>query len=201
MADQTLSRSAGPIALGAGGVLVAAELGRFLLMKDDRITTLLDPLFRVANIGYFFGFVGLAIALVALYGRMGPRAGRFGLVAFLTALVGTIAQGGNMWFDGFAAPWLAEVAPQALGAELTAILLIGAQASYALVALGWVLFGIAAWRSRLVPAGVALAVVAGGVLAFQSGWSPYGLGLGLAVAAVGGRLIYSDRSAKVSVAS
>jgi hypothetical protein len=48
--------------------------------------------------------------------------GRFGLVA----LAGTMPQGGNMWFDGFAGPWLAEVAPQAIDSETTITLVVGA---------------------------------------------------------------------------
>ncbi len=69
--------------------------------------------------------------------------GRFGLAAFLVALAGTMTQGGNMWFDGFAGPWLAEVAPQAIDSEKTITLVVGALAAYVLFALGWMLFGIA----------------------------------------------------------
>ena len=89
-----------------------------------------DPLFRVANGAYFVAFIGLAIALVALHERLAPRYGRYGLIAFLAALVGTMTQGGNMWFDGFAAPWLAEVAPQVFDAEKTITLVVGALAAY-----------------------------------------------------------------------
>jgi len=32
---------------------------------------------------------------------------------------------GNMWFDGFAGPWIAEVAPKALVAERTITLVVG----------------------------------------------------------------------------
>ena len=67
----------------------------------------------------FVAFVGLAVGLVALHERLGSRTGRFGLFAFLAALAGVMTQGGNMWFDGFAGPWIAEVAPQELVAEKT----------------------------------------------------------------------------------
>jgi hypothetical protein len=190
MADATLARHAGPITLAAGAGLALPDLARWVLERpDDRVGMMADPLFRVANGAYFVAFVGLAIALVALHERLAPRYGRYGLIAFLAALVGTMTQGGNMWFDGFAAPWLAAVAPQVFDAEKTITLVVGAIAAYVSFALGWVLFGIALLRARVVPVAVSLGVVVGGVLGFQSGLPPFGIPLGLAVAAVGAALI------------
>ena len=190
MADSALARHAGPITLAAGAGLALLDLARWVLERpDDRVGMMADPLFRVANGAYFVAFIGLAIALVALHERLALRYGRYGLIAFLAALVGTMTQGGNMWFDGFAAPWLAEVAPQVFDAEKTITLVVGALAAYLAFALGWVLFGVALLRARVVPVAVPLGVVVGGVLGFQSGLPPFGIPLGLAVAAVGAALI------------
>ena len=153
-----------------------------------------DPLFRVANGAYFVAFIGFAIALVALHERFAPRFGRYGLIAFLVAFAGTMTQGGNMWFDGFAAPWIAEVAPQVFAAEKT-ITLWSARCRLPTFALGWVLFGIALLRARVLPVAVPLGVVVGGVLGFQSGLPPFGIPLGLAVAAVGAALIRTTATA------
>ena len=199
MADSTLARHAGPITLAAGAALALLDLARWVLERpDDRVGMMADPLFRVANGAYFVAFIGLAIALVALHERLAPRYGRYGLIAFLAALVGTMTQGGNMWFDGFAAPWLAEVAPQVFDAEKTITLVVGAIAAYLTFALGWVLFGIALLRARVVPVAVSLGVVVGGVLGFQSGLPPFGIPLGLAVAAVGTALIRTAAPASAS---
>jgi hypothetical protein len=198
MVDAQLSRNAGPIALVAGGMFAAVDVALFALMDTDhRIEMLTDPTFRIFNAAYFFAFVGLAIGLVALYARHAGRSGWLGTFGFLAALVGTMVQGGNMWFDGFAAPWLAEVVPQAFTAEKTTILLTGALLSYATFALGWVLFAFTSWREQTMPVGLAIAVAVGGVLGFQSGWPPYGVPIGLAVAAVGVWLIRADRAARV----
>jgi hypothetical protein len=192
-----LYRHAGPIALVAGGLFAAADLGRFALMDlDDRIAMLADPLFRVFNAAYFFAFCGLMIGLVAVYGRQAREAGRFGVVGFCAAVVGTMTMGGDMWFDGFASPWLAEVLPQAFTAEKTVILQLGALSSYLLFALGWVLFGLAGLRARVFPAAISLAVVAAGVLGWSAGLPPYGVPIGLAVAALGGWLVRADRIAR-----
>ena len=150
-----------------------------------------DLALRVANGAYFVAFVGLAIALVAVHERVAPRFVRYGLIAFLVAFAGTMTQGGNMWFDGFAGPWIAEVAPQAITAEKTITLQVGALAAYVLFAVGWMMFGIALLLARAVPAAVALGVVAGGVLGFQSGLPPFGIPIGLAVAALGVALMRS----------
>ena len=59
---------------------------------------------------------------------------------------------GDMWFDGFASPWLAEVAPQVFTtARPTPILELGAVLSYGLMALGWALYGLATLRARVFP--------------------------------------------------
>jgi hypothetical protein len=197
VSDSSLARHAGPIALGAGGAFAAVDLVLFALMEpDDRIGMMANPVFMVFNAAYFFAFVGLTIGLIALHGRQADQAGRFGLVAFLTALVGTMMQGGNMWFDGFAAPWLAEVAPQVFTAEKTPILVTGALLSYLLFALGWVLFGLASLRARSFPVVFSIAVMLAGVIGFQSGLPPYGVPIGLAVAALGAWSIRSDRTAQ-----
>lgn len=79
------------------------------------------------------------------------RLGRYGLIVFLAAFAGTMTQGGNMWLDGFAAPWLAEVAPQALAAEKSITLQVGALSADVLFALGWMMFGITLLGACVVP--------------------------------------------------
>ncbi|WP_232668513.1 hypothetical protein [Pseudonocardia sp. TRM90224] len=190
----TLPRNAGPIALAAGAALVVVDIGRYITMDlDHRVEASMRLGFQITNIAYFFAFVGLAVALVALYWRQHEHAGRLGLTAFLFALLGTMTQAGNMWFDGFAGPWLAEVAPQVFAGEKTVTLQLGGLLSYALFALGWILFGIAVLRARSAPVLIGLALVVGGVLGFNSGLAPYGIPIGLAVAAMGGWILRSDR--------
>ena len=54
---------------------------------------------------------------------------------------------GNMWFDGFVVPWIADVMPQTLAAPKRGTLVIAALSSYLLLPLGWLLFGIASFRA------------------------------------------------------
>jgi len=107
-----------------------------------------------------------------------------------------MTQGGNMWFDGFAAPWLAEVLPQAFTAPKTPTLQIGGLLSYVFFALGWVLYGLACLRARVVPVALSIALVVSGALGFHSGLPPYGAPIGLTVAALGGWLVHRERTAR-----
>jgi len=196
MASTALARHAGPIAVAGGAAFALVDLARWVVQRPADFTGMMaDPAFRVANGAYFVAFIGLAIALVALHERFAPRFGRYGLIAFLVAFAGTMTQGGNMWFDGFAGPWIAEVAPQAAAAEKTITLVVGALSAYVLFALGWAMFGIALLLARVVPVAVASGVVVGGVLGFHSGLPPFGIPIGLAVAAVGVALLRSTAAA------
>ena len=199
MSDPLLARNAGPVALAAGALFALVDLARWALQRpDDVLGMMTDPLFRVVNGGYFAAFVGLAVGLVALHERLAPHTGRLGLAGFLAALAGTMTQGGNMWFDGFAAPWLADVAPQVFDAEKTITLQVGALAAYLLFALGWMVFGLALLRARVVPAPIPVALIVAGALGYQSGVAPYGVPIGLAVAALGAWLMHAHRPAHAS---
>jgi hypothetical protein len=144
-----------------------------------------DPLYRILNLGYAAAFSGLAIAACAAYDRQAREAGRFGLVALCAAIIGTVNLGANMWFEGFAVPWLAGVVPQILTAEKTLFWQVGYLSSYILFSLGWVLFGFASLRARVFPRLISLAIVVGGLIGFLAARPPYGVALRLALLSLG----------------
>jgi len=144
-----------------------------------------DPLYRVLNLAYAAAFSGLAIAACAAYDRQAREAGRFGLVALCAAIIGTVNLGANMWFEGFAVPWLAGVVPQILTAEKTLFWQVGYLSSYILFSIGWVLFGFASLRARVFPRLISLAIVVGGLIGFLAARPPYGVALGLALLSLG----------------
>ena len=161
---EAMSRHAGPIAIVAGLLFAALDLGRLpIAAAEDRAAALRDPLLVTLNAGYFFGFCALMMALIALHGRQARQAGAFGTIAFGAAVVGTMTMAGDMWFDGFASPWLAEVAPQVFTTlRPTPILEIGALLSYGLMALGWMLYGLATLRARVFPTLAAIGLIVHG---------------------------------------
>jgi hypothetical protein len=182
-----LASGAGPIAVAAGLTFAAVDVSRLLAAdtSKERIAMMRETPFQVTNALYFVVFIGLLLALVCVYLRVHAEAGALGAVAFCFALVGTMDMAGNMWFDGFAGPWIADVAPGAILAGGSGMLVIGGFSSYVLFALGWMVFGIAGWRARMFPAWLGAAFVVAGVLGYNAGLPPYGIPIGLAMAALG----------------
>ena len=124
MSESALSRHAGPIVLVVGAYLAVSHLAlAFVFMSfSDPAEMLADPIFRGLSLAYAAAFSGLAIAACAAYDKQARQAGTLGLVALCAAIIGTVNLGANMWFEGFAAPWLADEVPQILTAEKTTVL-------------------------------------------------------------------------------
>jgi hypothetical protein len=198
MPESALSRYAGPIVLIVGAYLAVIHLAlEFVFIRfSDLAVMLADPTFRVVNLAYAAAFSGLAIAACAAYDRQAREAGRFGLVALCAAIIGTVNLGANMWFEGFAVPWLAGEVPQILTAEKTLFWQVGYYSSYLLFAIGWVLFGLASLRARVFPRLISLAIVVGGVIGFLAARPPYGVALGLALLSLGIWMVRTRRAAE-----
>jgi hypothetical protein len=127
VSESPLSTHAGPIAVIAGGLFAVAHVGQFLVMdRSNLVTMMLDPAFRLFSAAYAITFPLILIALMALYWREAQEAGVFGAVAFCIAVTGTIALAGDMWFEGFAMPWIAGVTPETLSADRTGSSLVKA---------------------------------------------------------------------------
>ncbi|WP_163164099.1 hypothetical protein [Arthrobacter sp. Alg241-R88] len=152
-----LVKAAGHTALVSGVVFAAVDVARLLTADRslERIEMMRQGPFQLANALYWVVFIGLVLALVSVYFRLGGRAGGLGAVAFCFALVGTLDMAGNMWFDGFAAPWIADVAPDAINAGGSGMLAIGGLSSYVLFALGWMVSASPAGVRTCSPPGLA----------------------------------------------
>ena len=186
MLNSPLTRLAGPMALGAGVLIVVAQLVMLPFDPDDHVATSTDPVFQIGGVVYLVGFLLLMLALIGAYGwGLHKVPGRFGVIAVVTAIVGTMLLGGDLWFETFAVPWLADVAPASLDTDPTTLIAIGAIFSYLSFAVGWALFGIANYRARVFPAAICIALVIGGLIGFRALLSPTGIPLGLAVAWMG----------------
>jgi hypothetical protein len=78
------------------------------------ITTLTSPIYLPAMTGYLIGMWVLIVGVFALHQRQAHQAKAFGLIALVAAAIGTANMAGNIWFDTFVAPWLANQIPAAL---------------------------------------------------------------------------------------
>lgn len=189
MSSQPISRIAGPVALGAGALLLGQQLVMTSFLDRSQVeVTMANPLFVPSAIAYFIAFCGLLVALVAAYSWESDVAGAFGLVGFLAALVGTMFLAGDLWFEAFAVPWLGDVAPASLH-QADGTLMIGGFTSYVLFAAGWVLFGLASLRARVFPWPLSIAIVIGGLIGFQAAMPPFAIPLALAVGGLGAWMV------------
>jgi hypothetical protein len=124
----------------------------------------LTATYAINSVASIVAFALLVLALVAAHDREARPAGTLGVVALGAAIVGTVFMAGDWWYEAFAVPRIAEVAPEVIESFVGGRLLIGGLLSFALFGLGWVLFGIASLRARVFPAVISFAILVGGLL-------------------------------------
>jgi hypothetical protein len=190
-----VARLAGPLALIAGVLITVAQLVMLPFDPKDHIPTSQSPVFQVGGVLFMAGFVTLMLALIGAYAWQARRAGRFGLFAVGAAVVGTMMLGGDLWFETFGVPSIADgpAGVQVLNSDPSALLALGAISSYLLFAAGWAMFGVASFRARVFPKTICVALVVGGIIGFMALLSPFAIPLGLAVAALGVWMIRTTR--------
>jgi hypothetical protein len=149
---------------------VAAIFGGLLLISGDILglaagqsgdTYTGTPIEKVMGILFLAGKVFVLLGLVGLYLRQANSAGRFGLVAFLIALAGTGLMIASDWSEVFTAPILYDLAPELFETSPPALIMAGFILNFVTETLGWLLFGIATFRARVLPRPAALLVAAG----------------------------------------
>jgi hypothetical protein len=183
--ESSLARLAGPLGLAAGVLVVGGQLVMLPFDPQDHVATTTAVAFQIGGVVYLAGFVALLLFVVASHEWQDERSGRLGVVATLAALVGTFMLGGDLWFETFAVPWLADEAPEALSTDPTLLLALGAVSSYLLFAIGWLLYGVAAFRAGVFPRAIAVMIAISGVLGYQALLSPWAVPLGLSVLSLG----------------
>jgi hypothetical protein len=180
------ARSAGPLAVAAGTLLVVGQVIWWPFDQHGNLTTSQNDIFNIGSVVYFAGFGLLMLALIGVHGHQASKAGRLGTFGFSAAVLGTMHLGGNLWWESFAVPWLAEgPLPEALHSTPSMLFALGAISSYALFAFGWVAFGVASLRARVFPVWISLLIVVGGVAGYHALLAPWGIPLGVAIAALG----------------
>jgi hypothetical protein len=188
MSGSPLSRIAGPIAIVAGLLVIVTRLVLMLTIPTELGPLkdyVLTPTHAVNSVASILAFALLVLALAAMYEREAAPARSFGVVGFAAAVIGTVFMAGDWWYEAFAVPRIAEVAPDAIDTFVGGRLLIGGLSSFALLGIGWVLFGLASLRARVFPSAISLVIAVGGLLsgipigvAYLTG----GIVLGVAVA-------------------
>ncbi len=139
---------------------------------------IMTGMFLLAAVLLLFGLVGLNL-------RQSEQGGVLGRVGFVVAFLGTALVVGATWALFFVVPTLAVEAPQLLDAEEgggsvdTAFIF-----SFGLLSVGWLLFGVAALRTRSYPRWAAIVLIVTALIQFLP-FPGTGLLFGVAVALLG----------------
>jgi hypothetical protein len=200
MRPSLLARTAAPLAVVAGALVVITRLVILLTVPadiDGLKTYVLTPTHGITSVVSILAFALLVVALVASYDLQARRVGGFGLFALAAAIVGTVFMTGDWWYEAFAVPRIAEVAPDVIDSFVGGRLILGGVTSFALFGLGWILYGIASIRAHVFPVAVSWGIAGGGLVSALPS-TPYLIGnavLGLAFVGLGVWLMRS-RSAR-----
>ncbi len=166
MSTSPLARIAGPVAIIAGVMVVVTRLPTvvFVVAGGDLTAFVLGQTHAITSVASIVAFALLVLALVGIYDHEARSAGWLGLIGFVAALLGTIFMAGDWWYEAFAVPRIAEVAPELIPIFVGGRLLLGGLTSFTLLGVGWVLFGVASLRARVFPTPISAAILVGGLL-------------------------------------
>jgi len=167
MSSSNLIRWSGLAALVGSVLLVVLDVAEFVLIggQPESVAAATSALI-IVRVSFIVAIALITLGLVGLYTRQAEQAGSLGLIAFLVAFIGTVMVAGVQWGAAFIGPWLAEVAPELLDTEPSGVLTAGFMLSFALLALGWLLFGLASLRASVLPRGAAVLLMVGAALFF-----------------------------------
>lgn len=191
MSPSPLSRSAAPIALVAAALVIVTRIVIMLTIPADLAAlqaAVLTPAHAINGVASVVAFSLLVLALVAIYDREARAAGWLGVIAVGAAIIGTVFMAGDWWYEAFAVPWLADVAPVVFDTGAGGRLLIGGLSSFALFSIGWILFAAASLRARVFPASICIGILVGGLVSgvpIAGAYLVGGVLLGLTIAWLG----------------
>ena len=190
VSQSPLSRIAAPIAIVAGALVIITRLVIMLTLPagDELEAYVLTATHAINSVVSIVAFALLLFALIAAYDREARPAGMLGVIAVGAAIIGTVFMAGDWWYEAFAVPRIAEVAPEVVDTFVGGRVLTGGVSSFALFGIGWLLFGVASLRARVFPAAISIAILAGGFLSGVPVGPAYltgGVVLGLAIVWLG----------------
>jgi hypothetical protein len=167
MSSSNLIRWSGLAALVGSVLLVVLEVVEFVLFGGQpQSVTAATSASIIVDVSFVVASMLIILGLVGLYARQAEQAGTLGLIAFLVTFIGTVMLSGSAWSEAFITPAVAEAAPELLGADPSGLLAAGVILTFGLFALGWLLFGLASLRARVLPRGAAVLLMVGAVLFF-----------------------------------
>jgi tetrahydromethanopterin S-methyltransferase subunit E len=195
MSRTRLLQLSGLAGVVSGVLFILLDLAFIVFFGDqpERVAAATTTWLILLDLSIIATYLGLK-ALIGLYARQVEESGRFGLAAFVIASFGTVMNIGFNWGGGFIVPALTSAAPEFLDQVADAppgIVATGFISTFALFALGWLLFGMASLRAKIFPAFPLWLLMVGAILGLVSriaGLGIPGMLFGAALAWLGWRL-------------
>lgn len=168
MSLSNLTRWGGLAAMLAGALFVAADLLSLSISpKFPSSESLGSEAYAMQSVLKLIGAALLLLGLFGLHTRQSGATGPLGTAGFLAAFFGTALAVGSFWATAFFAPAMAVSDPAGFDAlngppgRLAGAFVV----TMATFVLGWMLFGVAAWRARVYPRAATLLLLSGSPLA------------------------------------
>ncbi len=107
-------------------------------------------------------YILTALVLIGLYLFQSRTVGTFGFIGFVTAFVGQMLFLGNLFTSAFYQPVIARIVPEVVGVNLPILVIVFA-ISVCLMIIGYVLFGFASFKARILPRWGSLLLIVGAI--------------------------------------
>jgi hypothetical protein len=164
-----LIRFTGPICLLSSFLLITTQIiGIFT--DHSSIHSFWLIIYSIFNLLAFFL---LLIALFGIYIFQSSANGKFGFISFSIAVLGTMLIVGDAWFEAFVVPFISDVAPIVEKTSPSGMLIIGAVFTFSTFCIGWLLFGISCYKTRIIPRYISFLLCIGGIFGFKALTIPY----------------------------
>jgi len=199
MTKEKLLRWSGMAGLVSGVLLILLEIAFFGAFGDqpERVAAATSAWLVLLDLSLVAAYMGL-LALIGLYARQTQESGGLGFAGFILASIGWVMNIGFLWAGAFIIPALTSAAPDFLDRVETdppGIVAVGFISTFAIFAVGWVIFGIGSLKAGILPRAGTWLVILGALLSLVGSFVGLPLsgilfGLGLAML---GRWLWSER--------
>lgn len=157
--------------LVSGVVIFLLEIALLIAFGDqpERVAAA-TGLWLILLILYLLGVYLVLLALVGLYAHQAEESGHLGLTGFLLGSLGLVMTSGYLWAGTFIVPALTSAAPgfldqvEAGPPETPGIVAAGFITNFVLLALGWIIFGVASLRANILPKAAVWLTILGALL-------------------------------------
>ena len=166
MRSSDLIRWSGLAAILGAALLLISDFLSLTVLSGDPAEIVTTGAYLADGVTRVLAGILLLVGLVGLYARQSEASGTLGLVAFLVAFAGTALILGTWWTNAFVAPVLAQEDSRLLETGPTGVMSVAFTLSFALAAVGWLLFGLVSLRAGVYPRAAAVVLMIGAVLTF-----------------------------------